>query len=426
VYGGAFRGLGNPQITYAMETQLDEIAEALSLDPVQIRLRNANKPRTKTVSGCLIGSCGLEECIRVSVEKSRWKQKKANKADPALWRRRGIGIACTVHGGSGVKLLWGKNCNSSSAVIKINTDGSVDLLIGSAELGQGSNTTLAMIAAEELGVSLESINVINGETDTTPPCGGTWGSRVTFTAGNAVRYAAVEAKKQVLEIAAELLEAPLDDLVVRDGRSFVADSPGKYITLAEAVAESWQNRGTPVIGKAVNDDPWCIQPDPESGYGNVSSAYAFGAQVAEVEVDLETGCVDVIGFWCAHDVGKVINALGAESQIEGGVCSMGIGYALLENLIITQGRVANSDFTSYRIPTMLDICEVNAYFIETIDEHGPFGAKGVGEPAMIPTAAAISNAVYDAVGVWVDDLPITPEKLLEKMKERKTPPDPKH
>jgi 4-hydroxybenzoyl-CoA reductase alpha subunit len=413
VYGGAFRGYGNPQITYAMETQLDKIAEALDMDPVEIRLVNANRPYSMTASGCQITSCGLTECIDVVSRASNWKEKRGKQSSI----RRGIGIACMIHGGSGVKFFWGKDCNFSSAIIKINTDGSVDLLTGSAELGQGSNTTLAMIAAEELGVSLSDINVINGDTDTTPACGGAWASRQTFTAGNAVKLAAGEAKKQLFEVTGELLDSSAKDFRIRDGEIFAIENPSKSVTVALAAAESWRHRGKPIIGKAVNRDPWSIQPD-KVGYGNVSSAYAFAAQVAEVEVDMETGLVNVLNFWCGHDVGKAINPIGAECQIEGGVISMGLGYALMENLILHGGKVQNTNFADYKIPTMLDTCQIKTYFIESLDEHGPFGAKGVGEPAMIPSAAAIANAIYDAVGIWVTELPITPEKVLKAINEK--------
>jgi len=315
VYGGAFRGYGNPQATYAMETQLDQMAEALNVDPVDIRLINANKPNSITVSGCEIGSCGLQECIETVAKNSQWQMKKAKK-EKNTSRPRGIGMACMIHGGSGVKFFYGQDCNFSSAIIKINTDGSVDLLTGSAELGQGSNTTLAMIAAEELGVKLGDINVVNGDTDITPPCGGAWASRQTFTAGNAVKYAAAEAKAQLLEAAADLLEAPEHDLVVSDGQVFVMGSPTTFITTADAARESWCNKGAPILGRGVNEDPWCVQPDLKTGYGNVSSAYAFAAQAAEVEVDTETGQVNITDFWCAHDVGKAINPLGVNLQVE--------------------------------------------------------------------------------------------------------------
>jgi xanthine dehydrogenase molybdenum-binding subunit len=387
----------------------------LNIDPANIRLLNANKPNSVTVSGCKIVSCGLSECIEKVAEHARWKDRKGKEKKHGA-KQRGIGIACMIHGGSGVKFFFGKDCNSSSAIAKMNTDGSVDLLTGSAELGQGSNTTLAMIAAEELGVSLGDINVINGDTDTTPSCAGAWGSRQTFVAGNAVKYAAAEAKDQILKVVSDLLEAPVDDLLIEKGKVHVKGSPSRFVTVAEASADSWRNRGTQIVGKGVYVDPWSVQPDMKTGYGNVSSAYAFAAQAAEVEVDTETGCVEVIGFWCAHDVGKAINPLGAESQIKGGVISMGLGYALIEGLVLKEGAAQNTNFADYKIPTMLDACDVKTYLIETIDKYGPFGAKGVGEPAMIPSAAAIANAIYDAVGVWVNDLPITPEKVFSALK----------
>ena len=417
VYGGAFRGYGNPQITFALETELDEVAKDLNLDPAEIRLINANQPNSLTVSGCQIASCGLSDCIQAVVEASHWQEKRGvQEGSPS--KRRGIGMACMIHGGSGVKFFWGKDCNFSAALIKINPDGSADLLTGSAELGQGSNTTLAMIAAEGLGLELARINVINGDTETTPPCGGAWGTRQTFMAGNAVRYAAVEAKEQLLKVAGSLLEAPIQDLIIEGGKVFVVGSPSRYITLAEVAAEAWRNRGNPIIGKGLSEDPWSVQPD-KNGYGNVSSAYTFAAQVAEVEVDVETGQVEVLHFWCAHDLGKVINPIGAECQIEGGVLSMGIGYALMENLVLKEGKVQNTNFADYKIPTMLDSCPVETRFIETIDPYGPFGAKGVGEPAMIPSAAAISNAIYHAVGIRIKDLPITPEKVISAIHQQK-------
>lgn len=415
VYGGAFRGYGNPQITFAMETQMDELAEQLGMDPAEIRLVNANRPNTLTASGCQITSCGLKECIQEVVNHSDWKTKRGK-----MGKHRGIGMATMIHGGSGVKTsVWGPNCNFSSAILKMNNDGTADLFSGSGEIGQGSDTVLAQIAAEELGVLLQDINIISGDTDITPPCLGAWGSRQTFTAGNAVRYAASDAKRQLLQVAADLLlEAGIEDLEAKNRRIYLKSSPERAVSIAQAARTSYTHLGTPIIGKGVNDDPWSYMPDPKTGYGNVSSAYTFAAQVAEVEVDTDTGLVKVIKLTCAHDLGRTVNPLGAKGQVVGGVLSMGLGYALTENLIRDGGKVRNTNFLDYKIPTALDVCHVECIFVESNDPNGPFGAKGVGEPAMIPIAAAISNAIYDAIGIRFKELPITPERVLKAFREK--------
>lgn len=418
VYGGPCRGYGNPQITYAIEIQMDKIAEILNMDPAEIRLMNANDPNSTTVSGLQITSCGLKDCIREVVEISGWKGKRSKKPGQQLSIRRGIGMATMIHGGAGVKFFWGDNCNFSASTVKLNSDGTADLFTGSAELGQGSNTVLAMIAAEELGLKLEDINITNGDTLITPSCRGAWASRQTFTAGLAVKLACQDAKRQLFEFAGYLLEANPEDLVAKGRSIFVKENPSKSIPIAKATSEAYFNMGTPIIGKGVNSDPWSSKPDPKTGYGNPTSAYAFATQAAEVEVDTQTGYVKVLNMYCAHDVGKAINPLMAECQIEGGVLSMGMGYALTEKLIMENGEVKNRNFTDYRIMTMADSCNVHTILVETIDPRGPFGAKGVGEPAMIPTAAAIANAIYNAVGVWILDLPITPEKVVKAIKNK--------
>jgi len=418
VFGGAFRGFGNPQITFAMETQLDEIADSLDMDPAEIRRVNANIPNSTTASGCQITSCGLTECIETVTRESNWTTKRANRRSTKN-TRVGIGMACMIHGGSGVKFYYGKDCNFSSAVVKMNNDGSVDLLVGASELGQGSDTTMAMLAAERLGVDLSDIKVISGDTDTTPFDPGAWGSRQTFTAGNAVLSAANKVRRQLLEVAVDLMEANIEDLEVKKGNISVKGSASIGIRVSDAVSESYRNRGRPIQAQGIFEDVWSVQSDPKTGIGNVSSAYSFGTQVAEVEVDIETGFVKVLDFWCAHDVGRAINPLGAETQVEGGVLSMGIGYALMEKMIFQSGEVRSQDFCDYKIPTISDTCGLKTYLVETLDEHGPLGAKGVGEPAMIPSAAAIANAIYDAVGVWVRELPITPDRLLAAIKRNR-------
>jgi xanthine dehydrogenase molybdenum-binding subunit len=417
VYGSPMRGYGNPQFTFAAETQIDEIAEILKMDPARIRLVNSNQPDSMTASGCHVTSCGLRECIEEVVKHSDWETKRDKMS-----KYKGIGIAVMIHGGAGVKAYWGDNCNLSSAIVKMNNDGTADVFTGSGEIGQGSDTVLAQIAAEELGISFQDINIVSGDTDITPACCGAWGSRQTFCAGNAVRYAAADAKRQLLQVASDLLlEANVEDLKIKNKRIYVKGSPERSVSVAQAVSTSFGHLGTPIIGKGINDDPWSHMADPKTGYGNVSSTYSFAAQVAEVEVDPDTGLVKVIKLTCAHDLGRIINPLLAKGQVVGGVLSIGLGYALTENLKRENGKVRTINFLDYKIPTALDICDIECVFVESNDPYGPFGAKGLGEPAMIPTAAAISNAIYDAIEVRIKDLPITPEKILEALKEKAKP-----
>jgi CO/xanthine dehydrogenase Mo-binding subunit len=400
-----------------METQIDEVAEKLGMDPAEIRSVNANQPNTITVSGNVIVSCGLSECIQQVVDHSGWKTKRGK-----MGKGRGIGMAAMIHGGSGGKRFWGDNCNLSSAIVKVNNDGTADVFSGSGEIGQGSDTVMAQIAAEELGILLQDISIVTGDTDVTPPCCGAWGSRQTFTAGNAVKYAAADAKEQLFGVAADLLEAKVEDLKARDRKIYVKGSPERAVSIAQAASTSYTHLGTPVIGKGINNDPWSYAPNPETGYGNPTSTYTFAAQVAEVEVDMDTGLVQVTKITCAHDLGRIINPLLARGQVVGGVLSIGLGYALTENLVRENGAVLNPNFLDYKILTALDVCDVKCLFVETVDPNGPFGAKGLGEPAMIPIAAAISNAIYDAIGVRVNELPIAPEKILKALREGKMSP----
>ncbi len=409
IYGGAFRGYGNPQITFALESHIDMIAKKLDMDFLELGLKNIVEPGFNTVSNCQISSCGLRECMTQAADVAGWKEKRRKPG------RRGIGMASMQHAGGGIKIFFGNiNCNYSSASIKMNEDGSVNLMTGSSDIGQGSDTVLAQIAAEELGIRFEDIRVITADTDLTPMCLGTYGDRVTFIGGNAVVNAARDVKKQLLELASELLEANVDDLGSREGRIFVKGSPEKGMSIQELAEFSYFKKGKPILGRGIYDDP-ISKPDFGTGYGT-SPAYSFASQVAEVEVDVETGKVKVLKITSAHDVGKVINPMAARGQIEGAM-AQGIGSTLFEKLDWVKGRTLNSNFLDYRMMTSVDMPSIEPILIESIDPNGPFGAKGVGEPALVPTAAAIANAIYDAVGVRIKTLPITPDKILAALEE---------
>jgi CO/xanthine dehydrogenase Mo-binding subunit len=295
-------------------------------------------------------------------------------------------------------------------------DGTVNLAVGSSDIGQGSSTVLAQIAAETLGVPLASIAVRSADTETTPYCVGTYGTRVTYVCGNAVKKAAAEAKEILLGTAAELLQTDADKLAIRDGMICVVEEPEKALSLGDAVGYSIFMKGQPVLTSATYS-PHVIPIDPETGQGEPAAAYTFGAQIAEVEVDTETGEVTVSKVIAAHDVGKAINPALVENQIEGGI-QMGIGYALMEEVKVDgTGSILTPDFTDYLMPTALDVPHIEVICVETNEPSGPYGAKGIGEAVTCPTAPAIINAIYDAVGVWVRSLPATPERVLAALQE---------
>lgn len=418
VWGGAFRGYGNPQITFAIESQMDEIAEELGIDPLELRLRNANQQGDVTVGGSILASCGFTECLKRSAEAAGWEEKRG-KMKP-----RGIGMAGLIHTGSGSIVAHGGSF--SAAFIKVEYDGSVDLMTGVPDVGQGSDTTLALIAAEELGVSVQDVRVHAGDTALTPPTQGVRGSRETFVAGNAVKLAAQQAKLQLLDRAASILGVEKEELDAAEGKIYVKSNPDRFVTVAQAASKPKFDRasafpmGVPVVASACYLDPVSEASDQATGYGNISPAWVFGAQVAEVEVDTETGQVTVLRVVAAHDVGKAINPMAVEGQLEGAI-AQGVGMALTEKVIWENGTVVNRQLADYKLPTTLDVPKVTTILVETDDPYGPFGAKGVGEAGLVPTAAAIANAIYDAIGVRIRELPITPEKILAALRKDKRP-----
>lgn len=324
-------------------------------------------------------------------------------------KKRGIGIGCMWYGVGNTGLP-----NPAGAYIDLLDDGSVVVMTGCADIGQGSDTVLSQIAAEELGVYLEDITIISADTGVTPDGGATSASRQTYISGNAVRSAARNAKKVVIEEASKMLDHPVDKLCAKERKIYSIEDPQKSVALTDVIA-SCRRKGILTLGSGwFNPDTTSL--DKETGQGRPYGTYAFATHVAEVEVDTETGVVNVLRVVAAHDVGQAINPCNAEGQIEGGV-GIGLGYALMENVVVENGVVQSSSFSTYLIPTSLDMPEITPILVEDPEPTGPFGAKGLGEPALIPTAAAIANAIYNAVGVRITELPITPEKLLSEIKK---------
>jgi CO/xanthine dehydrogenase Mo-binding subunit len=405
---GAFRGFGNPSAEWAVEQAIDEAAHKLGIDPIEIARMNAAEPGYISPHGNRVISCELKQCIDKAGELIDWKRKRAEKKP-----NTGLGLACTVHVSG--KRHFG-DYDGSSATIKLNEDGKALILSGEGESGQGCFTTMCAIAAEELGIPIEDVEMSRADTDLTTFCLGAFASRLTYISGNAVRDAASNVKRQLFEQASDMLEANAADLVSRDGKIFVKGAESKSFTVADvARARLFRNGGAPIVGSGKFDADSVLQDSTR--YGNESGAYNYGCQAVEVEVDRDTGQVKILQYAAASDCGTVINPVGAEGQVEGAV-AQGIGYALIEGLRFDEGRPVNPNFSDYRIPSMRDMPPLKHAFADSYEPTGPFGAKGLGELGMDPTAAVISNAVFDAVGVRIKTLPITPEKVLHALKEK--------
>lgn len=405
---GAFRGFGNPSAEWAVEQVIDKAAHELGIDPLELARLNAAEPGYVSPHGNRVQSCELKQCIDKVEQMIDWKNKRANRVP-----NRGLGLACTVHVSG--KRHFG-DYDGSSATIKVNEDGKALILSGEGETGQGAYTVLCQIAAEVLGMPLEDVEVSQADTDLTTFCLGAFGSRLTYIAGNAVIDAATKVKQQLFETAAEMLEASADDLVSKDGRIFVQGAEARTVTIGDvARARLFRRGGSPIVASGSFDADSVLQD--ETRYGNESGAYNFGCQGAEIEVDPETGQVKVLHYAAASDCGTVIYPLGAEGQVEGSV-AQGLGYALIEGLKVEDGRPMNPNFSDYRIPSMRDMPLLSHQFAESYEPTGPFGAKGLGELGMDPTAAVISNGIFDAVGIRIKTLPITPEKVLRAIKEK--------
>ncbi|RJX36529.1 MAG: hypothetical protein C4525_00230 [Desulfarculus sp.] len=412
-YGGAMRGIGNPQVHYACEAQLSMIAERIGLDPLELRLKNAVETGDETASGAILQSCGLKECLTQAAEKIGWKEKKANP-EP----NRGLGIACGVHF-TGVRLSPGIDADFAGATITVNDDGSVNLATSCVEIGSGSSTVLSQICAEVLGIGLDKINIICGDTETCPMGWGSRASRNTAVGGMAVQKAAEDARTQILALASQKLEIHPDDLEIKEGVITAKGAPDRSLTVAEAVRFGrYRQGGTAVMAKAHWDAPSTLA-DPKTGRGNFSMAFSFGAKALEVEVDPATGRINVLGVAASQDLGKAVNPLAVKGQVEGGV-HMGLGFAMYEQIMLDeQGRMKNPYLLDYRIPTVMDMPPVIPILVESQDPVGPFGAKGVGEMATIGMPEALIAAVAEATGLWITDLPITPEKVFLGLKAKK-------
>jgi xanthine dehydrogenase molybdenum-binding subunit len=415
-YSGSMRGYGNLQSTFAVESMMDALAEKLGMDPLAFRLKNAQKPGEKTGQGLVFRTCGLEDCLKTAAAGAAWSEKRGRNGKNRQEQRyrKGIGMASLLHVGGGAKIYHSDGCGS---ILKIDDFGVVTLLTGSSEIGQGSETAIAIITAETLGVLLESVRVVNGDTELMPWDVGVHASRTTFVAGNSARRAALKAREKLLAAASDQLDRLADSLDIYDGFVTDAQSGERIVGLDKVIRKLHFGGKNDVVITTDYYEPPSVMQD-KYFKGNVSPAYAFGTHVVEVEVDTWTGVVRPVKVTAAHDIGRVINRMGVEGQVQGGV-AMGLGYGLSEELKVEEGRVLNPNFQDYRLMTATEMPEVEMHFIETQDSEGPFGAKGIGEAPAICPSPALANAVYDAIGIRFKRLPLTPERVLTAIKQSK-------
>jgi 4-hydroxybenzoyl-CoA reductase subunit alpha len=422
---GPKRGHGTPQPRFGQEVQLDKIAEKLNLDPAELRLNMVTKRDSLTASWLRVGTTGLAECIRQVVARSDWKSRYRK-----LPYGRGLGLACSAYMcGAGVSIYWNKMPHSAVQLL-LDRSGQVTVYCGATELGQGSDDVLATIVAEVLGVDTGVIRCVTGDTGITPIDLGSYSSRVTIMMGNAALQAAERVRETIAEAASESLGIPPDRVVFSQGRVFAAEDPGKGMSFVEAIALAEAKYGTlSTVGSYAPPKA----PGKYKGAGvGPSPAYSFSACVVETEVDPKTGWITVPKIWIAHDIGRALNPVLARGQVIGGIY-MGLGEALMEEQVFRRLPPKLSGALVHRIPSMLeyksltalDMPEVDVSLIEDPDPNCPFGAKEVGQGPLLPVMPAVANAIYDAVGVRIDEIPITPDKVLRALELKNSGKNPR-
>jgi CO/xanthine dehydrogenase Mo-binding subunit len=382
---GAYRAPGAVQGTFVVESQMDELARAIGMDPLEFRLKNASRPGEPMVTGQPWPSMGLRECLE------RLKEERARRPRPAAKNGRRVGVGVAVGG-------WMGGIEPANAACRMDRDGTLSIIVGSVDMS-GTNTAFAQIAAEAFGMPPEDIRVINGDSETAPYAGASGGSKITYTVGLAVERAARDARRQLLAIAADKLEAAPDDLEIVDRAVRVRGFPSRTVTLASLAKAAMQfgAKYEPVFGRG--------------GSATTARSPAFAAHLTEVAVDTETGRVEVLGHLVVQDVGRAINPASVEGQMHGAVVQ-GLGWALMERMPYdAQGQLMAATLMDYALPQSDQAPRIDTVIIEVPSEHGPFGAKGVGEPPVVGVPAAVANAIADAIGVRFTDLPITGDAI---------------
>lgn len=413
--GAAMRGHGITHSRFAAEIQMEMIAEELGIDPVEIRMRNAiDNPKPgaiyETINKVTLKTCGIKECIEKLARDPIWRDrdKMPRKEGNISW---GVGLSGTSYLG-GARQLGHQSC---AAVVRICEDGTVNLITGATDCGQGSDTVLCIIAAEELGIKLEDIDIKRVDSAYTPVDPGSYGSRVTILAGQATQKAAREAKKQLLEAAAKTWQVKPEEVEIREGQVFVKSDRQKNMPFSKlAKIACYSGTGAVILGTGYSS--YGIEPlDLTTGIGNGGTSYSFTSQSARVGIDMETGKITITDFVIASDCGRLLSPITAEGQIEGGAVQ-GLGQTVYEDFIMDKGKTLNPTFLDYKMPMSMDVPRMKLIDVETNDPDGPFGAKEASEGSIVSTPPAVISAIHDATGVWFKELPVTPEKVIRALK----------
>jgi CO/xanthine dehydrogenase Mo-binding subunit len=416
---GPKRGHGTPQPRFALECQLDKAAEQLGLDPADLRRRIVHEPFTKTANHLTVTTIGLAECLDKVVEASGWREKRARYGPTAAaqgGKRRGIGIAGSAYmTGAGTAIYW-NSMPHSGVILRADRSGGVAILCGATDIGQGSDSILAYLPAEILGIDPKDVRVYPADTDLTPVDLGSYSSRVTLMCGAAAIQAATRLRDAIFAAVAGKLEVEPSRLVARDRKVGVPDDWDKAVPFPDAVALAESMHGVLAF-------PGAYAPPRRAGKykgGGVgpSPCYSYSASVVELSVDEETGEIELHDVWIAHDIGRALNPLLVEGQVEGSVY-MGIGEALMEGQVFRKGLHKQPSMLDYKSPTTLETPEIHTILVDTDDPEGPFGAKEAGQGPLLPVIPAIANAIYHAIGVRFDEVPITPDMILKGLEQRR-------
>jgi len=416
-YAGSFRGYGNVQTTYATAQQMDMLADLVDLDPLEFHLKNAQKSGEVTPQNSFLRECALAECLQTAASASDYSRKRREYAtlrDRPGRYKKGIGLASSIHNAGGAKI---HKSDGIGTILKLDDYARVTIITGASEIGQGIDAVITLIVAEELGVPVEHVTIVNNDSDIAPWDVGVHASRTTFIAGNGARRAARKARAQILASAAKFLGEPADTLDLRGG-FVVREACGTSLIKLDRLLRQMHFQAEPELVMVSDYYEPKSEPEGASHFSDHSAAYAHAVHVAEITVDTLTGEIRVDRITAAQDVGRVINRMGLEAQIEGGI-AIGLGYALSEDLQLERGMLRNACFRDYKLITAPEMPLLDLHFIESHCAEGPYGAKGISELPTIVIAPAVANALYNATGVRMFEPPLTPEKVARAIAEQR-------
>ena len=416
-YAGSFRGYGNVQTTWATAQQMDMLADLVDMDPLEFHLKNSQKSGEVTPQKSFLRECALAECLETAATASDYSRKRreyaAERDKPGRYKK-GIGLASSIHNAGGAKI---HKSDGIGTILKVDDYARVTVITGASEIGQGIDAVITLIVAEELGVPLEHVTIVNNDSDIAPWDVGVHASRTTFIAGNGTRRAARKARAQILNAAEKMLGEPAEDLDLRDG-SVVRERDGTPLIKLERLLRQMHFQAEPELVMVTDYYEPNSEPEGAKHISDHSAAYSHAVHVAEITVDTLTGEIKVDKVTVAQDVGRVINRMGLEAQVEGGI-AIGLGYALSEDMRIEKGKLRNACFRDYKLITAPEMPPLDMHFIESNCAEGPYGAKGISELPTIVIAPAIANALYNATGVRIFEPPMSPEKVARAIHEER-------